>query len=154
MLVPALAYKEDIEKAFAWELYEDNYFYYCGYPSTEIPEIKTEENRYQYAILDKDGYLTGYFTYRICPATDTVGSFGLYAFRPSTVLGKDIYKKMRELIKIHRRIEWRMIGGNKVQPTYDHLCRKFGGNKVVLHDVCKDIHGNYHDEHIYEIVRK
>jgi hypothetical protein len=61
---------------------------------------------------------------------------------------------MVELVNKHRRIEWRMIGGNPVQRHYDHFIKHFHGSRVVLHDVCKDGEGKYRDEYIYEILNK
>lgn len=155
MLVPAIIYRDELLKLFAKHLYTEGYFYYNGYAhSNGLPEIRAEDHLYQYAIIDNDR-VVGYFSYKIWEAPDTAMNFGLFSFdQNNTVIGRDVYNKIRELIKTHRRIEWRMISGNKVQPTYDHLCKKFGGNKVILHDVCKDNYGNYHDEHIYEIVRR
>jgi hypothetical protein len=46
-----------------------------------------------------------------------------------------------------------MIGGNPVKRHYDKFCAKHNGNRVVLHDVCKDENGNYRDEYIYEIIK-
>lgn len=41
MLVPAILYKEEIEKAFAKELYTNDYFYYYGFAyGNSLPEIR------------------------------------------------------------------------------------------------------------------
>ncbi len=156
MLVPAILYKEEIEKAFAKELYTENYFYYCGYAhSNSLTEIVAEDNSYQYAIVNMDNQLIGYLAYRISINSDTVYNFGLYSFdKGNFIIGKDLFEKMEELVRIFHRVEWRMIGGNPVQKHYDKFCKKHNGNIVILHDVCKDNNGNYHDEYIYEIIRQ
>ena len=153
MLKPAIIYKDELIKLFAEQLYTDSYFYYNGYPNANgLPEIKAEDEKYQYAIVD-DNKIVGYFSYTAWASTDTVLHFGLYSFDKGNItIGKDVYNKMRELVRTYRRIEWRMIGENPVQRIYDKFCKKYGGNKVVLHDVCKDNQGNYHDEYIYEIL--
>lgn len=169
MLVPAISRKEELEKLFAKEIYTEDYFLYYGYRyGYSLPEIKAEENRVQYAIVDNgesyfDGTeivivdepkVIGYLAYSIQPSEDTVCNFGLYSFgRGNPIIGKDVFEEMERLVKSHRRIEWRMVGGNPVQRHYDKFCEKFGGNKVVLHEVCSDPNGNYRDEYIYEIVR-
>lgn len=162
MLKPAILYKDELTKLFAEQLYTDNFFYYNGYQyANSIPEIRAEDDLFQYAIVDEISlmnrpaheYIAGFLTYRIWTSTDTVQSFGLYSFdERNTTIGKDVYCMLRLLAKKHRRLEWRMIGGNPVQRTYDHFCEKFGGHKIVLHDVVLDNNGYYHDEHIYEIV--
>ena len=156
MLVPAILYKTEIEKAFASELYTKDYFYYYGYAyGNSIPEIKTEDNLYQYAITNKDGKLIGYLAYSMYTHADSANSFSLYSFdRGNPIIGKDLFEKLEELIQKHHRIEWRMIAGNPVKKHYDKFCEKHNGNIVVLHDVCKDDAGFYHDEYIYEIVKK
>lgn len=156
MLVPAILYKEEIEKAFAKELYTDSCFYYNGYAYCNgLPEIKAEDNSYEYAIVNSHKKLIGYFGYRIDANTDTVYNFGLYSFdKGNPIIGKDLFGKLEELIKIHHRIEWRMVGGNPVKKHYDKFCNKHNGNIAVLHDACKDSKGNYHDSYIYEIIKK
>ena len=73
-------------------------------------------------------------------------------FNNNITVAKDLRDKLEELVSTHRRLEWRMIGGNKVEKHYDKFCFSHGGNKVVLHDVIKDEQGIYHDECIYEIL--
>jgi hypothetical protein len=173
MLKPAYLYKEQLEKKFAEIMYNDDYFLYMGYAhGHELPKIEPKDNVYQWAIVspervtnvDEYGNITepveipekiiGWFAYQIQPETDTVLNFGLYSFdRGNPVIGLDVYRKMEELIFNHRRIEWRVIGGNPVVKYYDKFCEKYGGNKVTLHSVVKDQNGVYRDEHIYEILR-
>lgn len=156
MLVPAILYKEEIEKAFSKELYTENYFYYYRYAyGNGLPEIRAEDRLYQYAIVNNEEKLIGYLSYWIDSNADTVNNFGLYSFdNGNFILGKDLFEKLEELIKKHHRIEWKMISGNPVKRHYDKFCNDHNGNVVVLHDVCKDNSGIFHDEYIYEIVKK
>lgn len=160
MLVPAMAYKDKLLEKFAKEMYTDRYFYYVGYGhSHSLPQITDSDNTYQWAIMSDDK-IVGWFAYKIYSDIDSVENFGLYSFndddssimRNALSLGKDVYNKMEELIKSYHKVSWRVIGGNPVIGSYDRLCKKFYGNKVHLHDTCKDNHGKYHDEFIYEII--
>ena len=154
MLKPACPYKEQLEKLFASIIYDDEYFFYSGYSHSHgLPKIELLDNIYQWVIVNNDDKVIGYFAYQISPETDTAMNFGLYSFdRGNPLIGYDVYHKMVELISKHRRIEWRMIDGNPVVRAYDHFCKKFSGNKVILHKVTKDNSGIYRDEHIYEIL--
>lgn len=154
MLVPAVLYREDIQKAFAKELYSRNYFYYNGYAHCNtLPEINLEDNVYHFAIVSKEEKLVGYLSYRVDPNTDCVYNFGLYSFdRGNPLIGIDLFSELERLLSIYHRIEWRMIGGNPVKKHYDKFCIKHGGNVVVLHDACKDPNGKYVNAYIYEIV--
>ena len=153
MLKPAILFKDELERKFEEQIYTQDFFYYAGYNgSTYIPEIKREDFMFQYAIVDNDN-LIGYFSYRLDTTSDTICSFGLYSFdRGNVTIGKDIMRKMKELIKSHHRVEWRMIGGNPVKRHYDRFCNRFGGNIVKLHESARTPSGEYVDEYIYEIV--
>ena len=153
MLKPAILYKEAIEMEFNAQLYTQDFFYYTGYDgATYIPEIKRDDFVFQYAIVDKDK-LVGYFSYSLNTISDTINNFGLYSFdRGNPVIGRDVLRKMKELVNSHHRIEWRMIGGNPVKRHYDRFCRRYGGNVVKLHESVKTPSGEYADEYIYEIV--
>lgn len=158
MLKPAIIYKDEIERKFNEQLYTQDFFYYTGYDgSTYIPEIKREDFLFQYAIIDSskpDGQqLIGYFSYSLNTLSDTINHFGLYSFdRGNYIIGRDIAKKMRELVRSHHRVEWRMIDGNPVKRHYDRFCQRFGGSVVKLHEVVKAPTGEYVDEYIYEII--
>lgn len=153
MLKPAILFKEKIENEFNKKLYTQDFFYYTGYDgATYIPDIKREDYLYQYAIIDKDK-LVGYFSYRLEPGSDTIDNIGLFSFdRGNPVIGRDVIRKMKELVNSHHRIEWRMTGGNPVKRHYDRFCKRYGGNVVLLHEVVRTPSGEYADEYIYEIV--
>lgn len=158
MLKPALMYKNNIERKFAELLYSEEYFYYMGEALyNTIPEVAADNSDYgkiEYAIVDSKDNLLGYLKYFIYTETDTVSNFGLISFsKGNQVLGIDLFNELEKLVHRHRRIEWRMVGGNPVERHYDNFCSKYGGNKVVLHDAIKDIDGIYHDDVIYEILR-
>ena len=156
MLKPAIMYKQEIEKEFMNHVYSNDFFLYSGYAgSNELPNIELKDNYYQWAIIDeRTEKVIGYFAYYIDRENDTVSRFGLFSFdRGNIRIGRDVYEKMIELIEFHRRVEWRMIGGNPVQNSYDRLCKKYNGNRVHLHAVTKDENGKWHDEYIYEIIK-
>lgn len=119
-----------------------------------IPDFTPKDNDYKWVIISpREEKVIGYFAYYIDGVVDSVYNFGLYSFERNPVVGYCVYNKMLELIKNHRRIEWRMIAGNPVEKHYDKICKQFGGNKITLHNVIKDTSGQYVDEYIYEIVK-
>lgn len=164
MLIPALCYKEEMLKKFAAEMYSDKYFLYMGYAHGHtLPNLDDSDHNYRWAIVDKDPesdnpddkILIGYLAYRIYSDTNSVENFGLYAFDNTpkdSCLGTDVRDKLIELINTYHRVSWRMIGGNPIQHAYDWVVKKYNGNVVQLHDVTKDLQGNYRDEFIYEII--
>lgn len=155
MLKPALLYKEEVENKFAEIMYDDDYFLYTGYAhSHELPNLEPVDGIYQWAIVNSKNEVIGYLSYRIQPETDTAYNFGLYSFsKGNPIIGRDVFEKMEELVKNHRRVEWRVIGGNPVIKHYDKFCKRHSGHKVKLHSVTKDQCGKYRDEYWYEILR-
>lgn len=157
MLIPAIIKKEEILEAFKKYYYSDDMMYETGSLSNWTPDIQeeTDSSRYQYAIVDSNEKLIGYLDYSIDWYYSCASRFGLISFdRGNPIIGKDLFKELNKLIneyKLHR-IEWRMIGGNPVERSYDRFCKKFNGTKHVLRDVMKDRYGKYHDDIIYEII--
>lgn len=153
MLKPAILFKDELERKFKEQIYTNDFFFYAGYDGCAyIPEIKMEDFSYQYAIVDGDNVI-GYFSYSLNTCSDTINNFGLYSFdRGNAIIGKDLLRKMKELVKAHHRIEWRMIGGNPIKRHYDRFCKRCGGNIVKLCEAVRTPSGDYADEYIYEIV--
>ena len=104
--------------------------------------------------------LLGYLAYKFYVDTNSAENFGLYAFdnedyslaENALIVGRDTLNKLEEVVHTFHRVCWRLIDGNPVEKSYDKFCKKYNGNKVTLHDVTIDSHGNYHNEHIYEII--
>lgn len=116
MLVPAVLWKDEIQKEFSMLMYDEDTFYYQGYSYGHcFSDIKPMDNIFQYAIVggnyevqkvhhqekSSNGHgsyyvkrervrtgdkLIGYFSYQIIPGTDTVHNFGLYSFDKGNML--------------------------------------------------------------------
>lgn len=154
MLVPAISRKDELEKLFAEHLYDDDMFLYNGYPyCNQIPDLTLRENEYKWAIVDKNNNAIGYFCYYINNHCNSACAFGLYSFKRDSIIGLDVNRKMKELVKNYHRVEWRMIGDNPVEKHYDRFCSRNHGRKVVLRDAVKSPTGEYRNEYIYEIVK-
>lgn len=154
MLKPALLYRDEIIQKFTECLYTVDYYYYSGWNcGSSLPEIKPEENLYQYAFVDKDDNVIGFLTYRIYDYSDTAQEFGLFSFdRGNPIIGIDLFKKLEELVARHHRVEWQVIEGNPVKKHYDKFCKKHNGYIHHYHGTIKSIEGKYVDSYVYEIV--
>ena len=156
MLVPAILYKNEIEKEFQKLYYTEDMFCYTGCLAQWYPNIKEipSDGEFDYAIINNDSKLIGYLSYRADYYCSKVYNFGLVSFdRGNPIIGNDLYKKLEELVSHFHRIEWRMIGGNKVEKHYDKFCKLHNGQKHILKDSIRDKNGDYHDDIIYEIVK-
>lgn len=156
MLIPAISRKEEVLKEFSKIVYTEDYYYYAGYAHCHyLPEIKAEDDNYQWISVDKDDNICGYIAYRINSTTDRVYNFGLISFdHKNLTFGFDVKKHIEKLVQEHKTLEWRMIDGNPVQKHYDKLIKEYNGQKFKLHNVCKDLYNNLRDEWIYEIYRE
>ena len=155
MLKPALLYKEQILQKFTEFLYTEDYFYYSGYEcGTTLPTFKEDDNYYCFASVDPSGRLIGFFSYRVNFVVDCVQQFGLFSFeKGNPILGRDVVRKMEELVSSHHRLEWSVIDGNPVKRHYDKFCKKHSGSIFHFHDCTKNLKGEYVDSFLYEIVK-
>lgn len=153
MLKPAAMYKDILIEKFASVLYTEDYYFYCGYPGTGLPEIVIEDGTYSYAVIDKDNNVIGFFTYQVFDLTDTVLNFGLISFdKGNPIVGIDVYYKMKELIKTHHKLEWRVVEDNPIKLMYNKFCAKYDGFVHRIHDATRNLKGELKDSFIYEII--
>ena len=154
MLVPAILFKSEIEDGFKKLFYTSDMFFESGSLNQCVPDITEDmgEGWFQYAIVTGEKVI-GYLGYYVNYYTSNVYNFGLISFdKGNPLIGKDLFEKMEELVSRFHRIEWRMVGGNPVERSYDKFCKKHNGTKHVFKDTLKDAEGNYRDSIIYEIV--
>ncbi len=158
MLVPAIIYKDEIEKRSKYLCYSDEAFYYgdgLGQNYIHVQDNDDYGELFQYAIVNNDE-LVGYFRYRIHWYNSCAHCFGLVNLsgKPNSVIGFDLNKEMNKIInqyKVHR-IEFRMISGNPVEKHYRKFVNKYHGRIVTLKDAIKDRRGIYHDDLTFEII--
>ena len=158
MLIPAILKKDEIQEKVREIFYTEDMMFETGGMENWTPNIveNPDASTFQFAIVNKNNDLLGYFAYCIDWYSSCASRFGLISFdKGNPIVGRDLFREMEKLIteyKLHR-IEWRMIGGNPIEKHYDKFCNKYNGNKHVLRDVFKNRLGNYHDDVIYEIIR-
>lgn len=154
MLVPAIIYKDEIEKQMKMRQYSDEMLFYNGWLGFEFSIHETSDgNMYEYAIVDKDE-VVGFFVYSVDWVARSINSIGLFSFKTSSVIGIDVYKEIKKMIRDYKfhRISWRMVSGNPVEPHYDRFCNRYKGVKHILRDAVVDRYGKYHNDIIYEII--
>lgn len=158
MLRPAILYAEQITEGFQKLLYTDTMYLETGYAGEQyVPDITEvpEGGRFNYAIVDSNDEVIGFISYDVDYYISKAYNFGLISFdRGNPLVGKDLFSKMEELVNIFHRVEWRMVGGNPVERSYDKFCKMHNGTKHILKDALKDNYGKYRDDVIYEIVKE
>lgn len=168
MLVPAIQYKDEIEKEFQRIQYSEKYLWYTGSIDNYDIEVKTEGDKFAFAIVYQE-HLIGYISFRVDWYCSMAYNFSLIRFSDAFVeIGgvatRTIANAIREVIrmvesfKLHR-IDFRCVSGNPVWRKYDHLLvwfhrRDWIGNMIVFRDNIRDRQGYYHDTICYELIRR
>lgn len=82
MLVPAVTYRDEIINEIQKLYYTDYYYRYQVGIGSSIPNIydSPEDGIYQYAIINKEGLLVGYFSYMIDGYSSKAYNLGLIEF--------------------------------------------------------------------------
>ena len=156
-ILPAVAYKEEIEKWANILRYSDTMLFYNGTHEHGPMYIATDDTdgRYQWAIVDNDRKLVGYISYQVDYFSATAYSFGLVAFeKDKKSMTSGILEAISHLesLKLHR-IEFRGLSDNPATIRYRKIVKRYGGKDFLMTDVFKDATGKYHDVDVFEILR-
>lgn len=175
MIVPAITYKDEIEKEFQKIQYTEKYLWYTGSIDNYDIEVKTEGDKFAFAIVDAKECLIGYISFRVDWYCSMAYNFslikfvdkeriltdrGIVTYNMTTLIASAIREVIRmiESFKLHR-IDFRCVSGNPVWRKYEHLLlwfhrRDWIGNMIVFRDNIKDRQGYYHDTICYELIRR
>ena len=173
MLVPSITYKETIEQKFREIQYTDKYLWYTGSIDNYDMEVKTEGDKFAFAIVDKSDELygdiiIGYISFRVDWYCSIAYNFSLIKFDitenspcSTLIMASAIRKVMRMIdgFNLHR-IDFRCVSGNPAEQKYDKIVEKIVDKGVydcympTFKDNIKDTHGKYHDTICYELIRR
>ena len=160
MLVPAVCYKDQIERYSDELRYSEQMMFYNGCLETGRMQIATDptEGRYQWAIVDKDKNLVGYISYMVDHYASNAYGFGLVAFTDNKrVMADGIRQAIKHIQKMNlHRIEFRCVADNPAYNGYSSICSHFTDYDLRLHslsDVFRDVNGMYHSCWIFELLR-
>ena len=173
MLVPAITYKEDIEKQFKAIQYSDKYLWYTGSIDNYDLEVKTEGDKFAFAIVESCQVI-GYISFRVDWYCSMAYNFSLIKFLPHyfdnpTQEYKDSTPKMvsaiREVMRMIKRfnlhkIDFRCVDGNPAEKKYYKIIynsaidSEYYTRVIRMRDNIRDREGNYHDTLIYELIRR
>lgn len=175
MLVPAIQYKEEIEKQFQKIQYTEKYLWYTGSIDNYDMEVKTEGDKFSFAIIDNNygvSEVIGYISFRVDLYCSMAFNFSLIRFSHNVNgipfdknrITRKMTSAIREVIRMVEsfnlhRIDFRCVSGNPVWKKYEHLLlwfhrRNWIGNTIVFRDNIRDRQGYYHDTICYELIRR
>ena len=157
MLVPAIVYKEELEKIFARMAYDEMMSrYLCGTIEHFQLYIQPLDNdrKFQYTVVNDHEELIGYIEYRLDLYDSTAWRWGLMSFKNDPAFSTAVRQILDKLInEIHiRRMTFGVMNDNPVKRHYDRFAKRFNRHYIhEFHDVTKDSGGNYHGYTEYEI---
>ena len=129
MLKAAILFKDKIEEEFTKLWYSEKLFFYQGYSECGIHTIgdKSGLTKYEYAIVNHNNELIGFFTYSLDYPTKCIERFGLIHFTDSDhyTFMKDVINKISEVYKTGNwnRIEFYCVGDNPAEKIYDKMMK-------------------------------
>ena len=173
MLVPAITYKETIEQEFKKIQYSEKYLWYTGSIDNYDIEVKTEGDKFSFAIVDKSDELygdivIGYISFRVDWYCSMAYNFSLIKFditqnSPcSTLIMADAIReviRMIESFNLHK-IDFRCVEGNPAEFKYWRILevveksKKWYCHEIKFTDNIRDYKGEYHDTIVYELIRR
>lgn len=160
MIVPAICYKDEIEREMNMLLYTDDMMYFVGSISGEPVNLFVEDDgkgdlKCQFAIVDGNSNLVGYLQYRIDLYASCAYDFATISFaKGKPIMGKELHETLERLVRRYHRVEFSAISSNSVIKAYDRFLESHNniGHKHVFKDAFRDLDGNYNDQYVYEFV--
>lgn len=152
--VPAQLHEEEIKRKLIACWYDPKYIYYFGgnYRVNQIGD--NADWRRDYALVDKDGNVSGYFSYNYDECSKSMHNFGLIDFSGN---GQELVRQALEHIrgmfeKGAQRLEIMCFGDSPACRLYDFYMKRCGGRQVGKLTRAWYFDGKYHDSIIYELL--
>lgn len=157
MLVAAQLYREELQQKLraTWYDLKYQYFWQGGCNDIDVPTDNFWKK--QFVFLDKEGKVTGYFSYNYCAETRSLNNFGLISFvdhNPRFI--QEVVKHLENAFSqgYINRIEFFAYEDGPANQGYQKLVKRFGGKQVgKLTKNTRLLDGKLHDTVFYEIFR-
>lgn len=157
MLVAAQLYKEELHQKLRATWYDIKYQYFWQGSCNDIEFPPENYWKKQFAFLDKDGQVTGYFSYNYCAETRSLNNFGLISFidyNPRFI--QAVIEHLENVLSqgYINRIEFFAYEDGPANQGYQKLVKRFGGRQVGKLTKCSRLlDGKLHNTVFYEIFR-
>lgn len=151
----AQLYREEIKYELTKRWYDEKYKYYFGGCAEEFNIPNDNYWRRDFAHLDIEGNLDGYFSYKYDPAAKSLSNFGLIGFAENnTKLVFDALSHIKALFKTGevRRVCWWAFEDNPANKLYERIIRKYNGKINGKETDCAFVEGRYWSSISYEII--
>ncbi len=155
MLVPAQLYKDEIKRELIARWYDPKYTHYFTGGREEVEIGNNQLWRRDFAYLDDDNKLAGYFSYRFNDGDKSMGSFGLIGFKANNLpFVREVVAHCLNMFttgQVQRAEIW-AIADNKVCKLYRRFANQYGGKEMAQLHRTTFYDGKYHDSVVWEFL--
>ena len=148
-LVPAINYKNEIEKYIRSIYYSDSSYLMSGYNHSynEIIEDDKDGTLFQWAILNNSGQLIGFVSYQINWYDSILKNLKLLSFVDGNICIKYAMKAIVEKINNYNlhKLTFYCIDSDPMLNKYTNITTNNKGKIFTFKDEFKDNYGKYHD---------
>lgn len=155
MLVPAQLYKEELKKELISRWYDPKYAHYFAGWRDELSIGDNANFRRDFAYIDDDGKLAGFFSYRYNSGDKGMDNFGLIGFRDNNIpMILEIKHHVIDMFYKHeaQRAEFWASADNPICKLYRRLANALGGKEVAHLHRTTFYEGKYHDSIVWEFL--
>ena len=157
MLKPAILYSTQIQELYRNVWFNDKYKYYNYNSYWHTFQIEdNSRDWHEFVSVDAEGKVIGYIHYWVDRTTLNCARFGAINFTDDPTFGKDLLQSIKDIFERFNfhKLQFGVVIGNPVEPTYDRLCKKYGGRILSIEKEETKLEDNkYYDVKRYEILR-
>ena len=155
-LVPAINYKNEIEKYIRSIYYSNESYLMSGYNHSynEIIEDDKDGSLFQWAILNNSNQLMGFVSYKIDWYDSNLKKLKLLSFVEGSICVKYAMKAIVDKINsynLHKMTFW-CVDKDPMLRRYTNFTNNNGGTIFIIKDEFKDNYGKYHDLYRFDIM--
>ena len=153
MLVPAQLYKEEIKRELTARWYDDKYQWYFAGWKEETTIGDNANYRKDFAYIDKDDKLAGFFSYGFNETDKSMSQFGLIGFKDNNIpFVHEVLSHVKSMFRcgIAQRAEIWAFADNPVCKLYRRFVKQYNGTQVAYCHRTSYFNGRYHDSIAWE----
>lgn len=159
MLKPAILYIDQIKELMYNKVWFNPHYQYFNQVYDWVDKVDEDtKSAHQFVSIDKQGNICGVIYYYVDRYRRTAQGVNALSFDVNPyVFGKDVMQAIDDVFNKYKfnKLNFGVVVGNPIEPTYDKLCKKAGGKiagyyeeDTILYD------GRLADIKVYEILRK
>lgn len=161
MLKNARLFQKELEAKMYEIWYDPKYQYYFGGDQRWTPWFgdasDSRSSHRSFVSLNKEGEVIGYIGFSWDSDLRMASGFGAMNFSDDIfTFSKDLKEVLKFIFETCKAnvMEFAVVRGNPIEPSYDRICERYGGRIVGVRTArARDMAGNLCDDKLYEITQ-